>query len=197
MRKINPNILFIVTLLVAPAAFAGVRSSAEELQAVTVSPPPELPAEVMKHMKEMMGRGEGPSIRGGTEKEPLAGMLERMVRMLSGAPEAGSMKLRTMMDHAFYLDRAVELGLTDEQTMKLRAVRAACRRDNIRTAAEIKIARLDLEDLLAGDWTLEEAEKAIRAIQTRQGDMQVRHLRAIREAEKILTAEQLNKLGKE
>lgn len=76
---------------------------------------------------------------------------------------------------------------------KLRSIRQAARADDIRASAELKIARLELHDLLAGDWTLEAAEKLVRNIQKVQGDMKVRYLKAKKEAEKVLTAEQLKK----
>lgn len=76
---------------------------------------------------------------------------------------------------------------------KLKEIRAACRRDNIRTAAELRITRLELEDLLAGEWAVEAAEKLIRTARKLEGDIQVRHLKAAQEARKVLTAEQLTK----
>lgn len=99
-----------------------------------------------------------------------------------------------MMEHLFYLDRADEIGLSPEQVNKLRAIHVECRKDNIRNASEMKIAWLELSDLLSGDnWALKDAESLIRKVQTIEGDIQVRHLQAVNDARKVLTAEQLQK----
>jgi hypothetical protein len=45
--------------------------------------------------------------------------------------------------------------------------------------------------MLAGEWTLEAAEKVVRNVQKMQGDQKVRFLKAKKEAEKVLTPEQL------
>ena len=67
-----------------------------------------------------------------------------------------------------------------------------CRKDNIRNAAEAKISRLELADLLDGDnWSLKDAEPLVRKVQKLEGDIQVRHLLAMSDARKELTAEQL------
>lgn len=96
------------------------------------------------------------------------------------------------MKHMFYLDRADELGLSADQVSKLKAIHVEGRKDNIRNAAEAKIVRLELSDLLSGDtWTLKDAEPLVHKVQKLEGDMQVRHLQAISVARKVLTAEQL------
>ena len=77
---------------------------------------------------------------------------------------------------------------------KLKAILSECRRENIHTAAGIKVERLELKDLLAeADWSLATVEPLIRKIQTLEGDMHVRHLQAVAEARKVLSAEQLQK----
>lgn len=126
---------------------------------------------------KMMGGGMG----GETEAmEEMAGM--------GMMPDMGRMG---MMDRSFFLDRVKEFGLNDEQVRKLKEVRQAARADNIRTAAELRIARLELRDLLAGEWKLETAEKLVRNIQKIRGDMEIRFLKAKKEAEMVLTPEQL------
>ena len=98
------------------------------------------------------------------------------------------------MGRMLFLDRVEALQLTPDQVYRLKAIHADCRRENIRQGAEVKIARLELKDLLdETSWIPAAAEKLIRKIKTLEGDMQVRHLRAVAEARKILTAEQLRK----
>lgn len=99
------------------------------------------------------------------------------------------------MEHMFFLDRAAELGLSTEQVSKLKMLHSECRKDNIRNAAEVKIARLELADLLAGDnWSIKDAEPLVRKTQQLEGDMHLRHLQAVSEARKLLTAEQLKQV---
>jgi hypothetical protein len=117
--------------------------------------------------------------------------MEEMPGMTGGMRPMGMMGRMGMADRPFFLDRAKELGLSDEQVRKLKEIRQAARVDSIRAAAELRIARLELRDLLAGEWKLETAEKLVRNVQKMQGDMKVRFLKAKKEAEKVLTPEQL------
>jgi hypothetical protein len=128
-------------------------------------------------MMGMMGNGRGDMMG--------AGMSDMM-----GNGKRGMMEQR--MAHMFYLDQATELGLSAEQAGKLKALQMECRKDNIRNAAEAKIARLELADLLATDsWSMKDAEVMVRKAQKLEGDIQVRHLQAQSDARKVLTAEQL------
>lgn len=130
---------------------------------------------------------------------PMMGMRggERMGDMMgagmSGMMHDGQMgMMKQRMGHMFLLDRVEELGLSSEQVSKLKAIHVECRKDNIRNAAETKIARLELSELLSGDtWTLEEAEPLVRMVHKLEGDIRVRHLQAVSDARKVLTAEQL------
>jgi len=121
--------------------------------------------------------------------------------MGSGMMDHGMMRMG-MMDHQtghiFFLDRAAELGLSSEQVDKLKTLQTECRRDNIRNAAEVKIARLELVDLLATDnWSLQDTETLVRKVQKLEGDLQVRHLQAMNAARKVLTAEQMKQAQSE
>jgi Spy/CpxP family protein refolding chaperone len=128
----------------------------------------------------------------------MMGMMGGKMGDMMGAGMSGMMaggKMGMMghgMEHMFFLDRSEQLGLSAEQVNKLKAIHVECRKDNIRNAAEAKIARLDLADLLSGDnWALKDAEPQARKVQKLEGDIQVRHLEAVSEARKVLTAEQL------
>lgn len=128
----------------------------------------------MSQMKGMMGEGMDEMM--GAGKMGMMGMLEQR------------------MVHMFYLDRADELGLSPEQISKLKALHSDCRKDNIRNVAEAKIARLDLADLLPrNNWALKDAEPLVRKVQKLEGDIQVRHLKALSDARKVLTTEQQQK----
>jgi hypothetical protein len=98
------------------------------------------------------------------------------------------------LDRIFFLDRVDELGLSPAQVEKLKKYRAEYQRDRIRLEAELRIARLELEELLENDWRLEEAERLIRRAYQVQGDMEFRRLRAMRESLDILTTKQKESL---
>jgi hypothetical protein len=141
-------------------------------------------------MAPMMGMMGGKGM-GGMMGAGMGGMMggDGMHSMMHG----GQMGMMAQgMGHMFYLDRADELGLSAEQVSKLKAIHVEGRKDNIRNAAETKIAQLELTELLGSDtWTLKDAEPLVRKVQTLTGDMQVRHLQALSDARKVLTAEQL------
>jgi len=131
-------------------------------------------------MMGMMGHGMGDMMG--------AGMSDMMSMMVAG--KMGMIERREA--HMFFLDHAAELGLSTEQVGQLQTLYSDCRKDNIRNAAEAKIARLELADLLAGeDWSLQEAESQVRKVQKLEGDIQIRYLKALNTARKVLTAEQL------
>ncbi|ORJ61503.1 hypothetical protein [Geothermobacter hydrogeniphilus] len=121
--------------------------------------------------------------------------LDKMVCMLTGKMPMKSGKMHSMMKKEFFLDRVEELGLQKTQIQQLKDLQSACRRDNLRTATEVKISRFDLDDLLEGDWTLDAVEQLIRKIAKLEGDMKVRHLAAVKDALAVLTADQLEKLA--
>lgn len=96
------------------------------------------------------------------------------------------------MGQMMYLDQAKALGLNDDQVSKLKAVHSDCRKDIIRLMADIKIARLELEDLLDGNsWTVKQADPLVRKVQQLEGDLHLRQLRGISDARQVLTVEQL------
>ncbi len=151
-------------------------------------------SEMMSMVMHREGDGMGgmPCMVG---KPSLAGRLDMMICVLTGKMHLDPGVMHAKMKREFFLDRIEELGLLKVQVEQLMEIRAACRRDNLRTAAEVKIARLELEDVLEGEWSPEVAERLIRRIAKLEGDMKVRHLRAAKEAVAVLTPEQVAKLS--
>jgi hypothetical protein len=121
------------------------------------------------------------------------GMGDMMGAGMSGMMAGGKMGMMGHgMEHMSFLDRAEQLGLSAEQVKTLKTIHVECRKDNIRNAAEAKIARLDLADLMSADsWALKDAEALVRKVQKFEGDIQVRRLQAMSDARKVLTTEQL------
>jgi Spy/CpxP family protein refolding chaperone len=99
------------------------------------------------------------------------------------------------MRPGFFLRFRAELGLTDDQASRLRGLRSEYRKQAIRRHADIRIARLELGDLLAEDsWNLPRAEEKIRQISTVRTEARLARLRALARARDILTPEQREKL---
>ena len=120
----------------------------------------------------------------------MGNMMSTGMANMMGDGKMGIMEQR--MAQMFFLDRAEELGLSAVQVNKLKMLHTDCRKDNIRNAAEVKIARLDLADLLAGDnWSQQEVESLVRKVHQLEGDIQLRHLQAVSDARNLLTAKQL------
>ena len=127
--------------------------------------------------------------RMGGGRSDMKGMDHGMMGMVGMNP-----RMHKRMEHELFLDRVDALDLTADQVGKLKAILSECRKESIRKAADVQIARLELKDLMNEvDWTLKTAESLIRQIQTLEGDMLVRHLQAVVEARGVLTAEQLKK----
>lgn len=157
----------------------------------TQAPPHRM---MMQHASEM-GKMPCESAPDPGYRMPMMGMMGEGMGSMMGPGMSGMMGgMGHQMEHMVFLDRSEELGLSAEQVGKLKAIHAECRKDNIRTAAEAKIVRLELAELLSGDsWQLMDAESLVRKLQTLEGDIQVRHLQALSDARKVLTAEQLKK----
>ncbi len=102
--------------------------------------------------------------------------------------------MQEKLEREFFLDRQAELGLTAEQVKMLREIRSACRADNIRNGAELKITRLEFAELIEGNAAPEVSEPLVRKIHTLQGDMEVRHLKARQAALQVLTSDQQEKV---
>jgi len=158
----------------------------------TQSPPHRM---MMQHGSEM---GQMPCESGHAPGSmmPMMGMMGEGMGNMMGPGMSGMMGgMGHQMEHMVFLDRSEELGLSTEQVGKLKAIHTECRKDNIRTAAEAKIVRLELAELLSGDaWKVKDAEALVRKAQKLEGDIQVRHLQAQSDARTVLTAEQLKKV---
>lgn len=111
--------------------------------------------------------------------------------MMRGGRDGHMMDLDNMR-HGGMLSQAETLGLSDDQISKLSTLRLAERKDIIRKQAEANVASLDLSDLLASDnWTVKDAEPLVHKLNNLEGDIHLRHLQALNDARKILTADQL------
>jgi hypothetical protein len=96
---------------------------------------------------------------------------------------------------SFMLDHRDQLALTPEQVARLDALRTDFAREFIRREADIRVAELDLQTLLAAErLDMPKVEAKIRELATRQADLRIERLRTIDQGRAVLTAEQRTKL---
>jgi Spy/CpxP family protein refolding chaperone len=130
----------------------------------------------------MIQRGGGMGMMGGS----MHGEMHEMMM--------GGMGMAKGRGPSFYLNMKDELGLSPQQVQQLRTIRRDFKKDAVRRSADLKIAMIDLGTAFEGDWTVEGAEKQLRQIQAARTDLMVQYLNARKQAEQVLTAEQLQKI---
>lgn len=97
---------------------------------------------------------------------------------------------------SFMLEHKDALELSAEQVDALEKLRSRFERAAIRREAEIKVARLELDELLDADTVdLEKAEEKIREVEQLRGDEKLSRIRTVEEAKAVLRPEQREKLA--
>ena len=127
---------------------------------------------MMRHM--MMG-GMKPGM---TEKKghPIEGELRRL-----GGPGR-------------FVHHAEKLGLSEEQVEDLKAIKSDQKKVTIKKKAEVKIAHVELEELLDQEpVNFDRVKSKISQISEMKKEMRLAHLTSIQKAHKVLTADQLEK----
>jgi Spy/CpxP family protein refolding chaperone len=93
------------------------------------------------------------------------------------------------------LNNRERLGLSEEQVKKLESIRDNFERQSIRNDAESRIVELDIAALLDSETVdLAKAEGKIREAAKLRADLRIARLRAIEQANALLSAEQKKKL---
>ena len=88
-----------------------------------------------------------------------------------------------------------KLGLSDDQVQKLEQLRSNFDKETIRNEADIRVAEIDLNNLLqAQSADLAKVEAKIRDIERLRADLRIARIRAIEKGKALLTAEQRKKL---
>jgi Spy/CpxP family protein refolding chaperone len=87
------------------------------------------------------------------------------------------------------------LGLDEKQKEAIQTIRSKTDREFIRQRADLRMAELDLRDLLGKDSVdLKEAEKVLKRISTLKAEMELSRIRSFEEIKSNLTPEQRKKL---
>ena len=88
-----------------------------------------------------------------------------------------------------------KLGLSDDQVKKLEQLRSDFEKETIRNEADIRVAEIDLNNLLqAQSAELAKIEAKIRDIERLRADLRIARIRTIEKGKALLTAEQRKKL---
>jgi Spy/CpxP family protein refolding chaperone len=94
------------------------------------------------------------------------------------------------------LHHRTDLGLTDEQVSRLEQLRNSFARESIRREADIRVAELDLAEVLSQEpLDLPQAEAKIREAARLRTDLRIARLRTIEQGKAVLTPEQRVKLA--
>lgn len=104
-------------------------------------------------------------------------------------------KMKGKQMHHFFLGMKGELGLSDEQVSKLKALKSETEKHMIRTKADLKILEVELHDLLGENKVnVKDVDSKIEKIGELRTEIQKVHIHTRLDARKILTPEQLEKL---
>ena len=88
-----------------------------------------------------------------------------------------------------------ELGISDQQETRLRAIKIAFKKERITRQAEVDLAKVDLHALLHNEQsTLAQIESAVKKVYGLKADLRVASIKARREAKAVLTPEQQKKM---
>ena len=88
-----------------------------------------------------------------------------------------------------------KLGLSDDQVKKLEQLRSDFEKETIRNEADIRVAEIDLNNLLQSQSAdLAKIEAKIRETERLRADLRIARIRAIEKGKALLTAEQRKKL---
>lgn len=139
-------------------------------------------------MEEGKGSGMmGPGMHGG----PMPG------GQMSGEMMPGTMPMigrGHVTGYASPLDMKEDLKLTPDQTAKLKPIHAEYRKATIRKSAEIKVANLELEELLdAKKIDFAKVEKQAKAVEALKTDLLLYRIKTLQKIQGVLTAEQFEK----
>lgn len=97
----------------------------------------------------------------------------------------------------FFLCCKDKLELTDEQVLSLKKVKMDFAKEDIQRDADLKIAELELKELLGVDKVdMEKVGKKIKSIANMKAEKKISHLKTFEKAKQVLTEEQLGKVKK-
>jgi len=158
-------------------------------------PASEMSGGMMGQCKEMMGGG---MMSGGMMGPDMMGamMPSVMDKMMPGKTRGCMMMAEGMMKGQVDLAQMRKaIALSDEQVERLRAGQRPFQKETILTLASLKVAELDLADLLAADKAdFGKVEAKLKEIEGMRTKVRLAHVKAALAVKGILSVEQLEKL---
>ena len=95
------------------------------------------------------------------------------------------------------IEHAEELGITDDQIMKMKPVHREMKKKQARFKADLKIAEIELMEIMeVKDFDLEKASSAVKKIEEIKTAHHLEMLKAMKEMRSVLTDEQFKKMKK-
>jgi len=96
---------------------------------------------------------------------------------------------------SYMLSRRDELNLSSDQVRNLERLRSDYDREAIKNEADLRVAEMDLSDLLRADSVdLKKAETKVRDIERLRAELRIARIRAIEQGKGVLSQEQREKL---
>jgi Spy/CpxP family protein refolding chaperone len=96
---------------------------------------------------------------------------------------------------SYMLSRRDELNLSSDQVRNLERLRSDFERDAVKNEADLRVAEMDLSELLRSDPVdLKKAEAKIREIEKLRAELRLARVRAIEQGKQVLSQEQRVKL---
>ncbi len=144
-----------------------------------------MPSGMMGQGQGMMGGGMTPCMMMGQMSDGTVPVRARGCFSMAGGMMTGSLDMPQMQ---------TALGLSPEQVDKLKAALRPVQKEVIQIGAAIRVAYLDLADLLSADKAdLGKVEGKLKELESLRTKIAMVHIRAAEEVKKIVSREQLEK----
>jgi Spy/CpxP family protein refolding chaperone len=120
-----------------------------------------------------------------------------MCNLKGGMGQGGMMGDRMDDMMGMCLENAAKIGLTDEQTDKLRPIHREMQKKQARHKADLKIAQIELKEIMeVKDFDLDKATAAVKKIEDVKTAHRLEMLKLMKDARSILTEDQFKKMKK-
>ncbi len=147
--------------------------------------PSMMPCGMMSQGQGMMGGGMTPCMMMGQMSDGTVPARARGCFSMAGGMMTGSLDVQQLQ---------AALGFSPEQVDKLKAALRPVQKEVIQTGAAIRVAYLDLADLLSADKAdLGKVEGKLKELESLRTKIAMVHIRAAEEVKKIVSREQLEK----
>ncbi|AHI05110.1 putative periplasmic protein cpxP [Bdellovibrio bacteriovorus W] len=100
----------------------------------------------------------------------------------------------TEMDYKFHPEKMRELGLTDEQTEKLKTLRQKNKEDHRKSKEEMMATKKQFRELMKSNASREEILNSFKAMNEKKRELEQKRFEGMLDAREILTPEQRAKL---